>query len=70
VRVSFAGSPLPGRRGRPTVESGRFKSCRGSERLFDVPRADGKGGASDLMKKHLERAGLMEEVGRVGAASS
>lgn len=26
--------------------------------LFDVPRADGKGGASDLMKKDLDRAGL------------
>ena len=41
---------------RPLLETLVAERPKGA--LFDVPRADGKGGASDLVKKDLERAGL------------
>lgn len=46
------------------AEEERIELAKGGGRelakgpLLDVPRADGKGGASDLVKKDLERAGL------------
>ena len=44
---------------RPLLE--RLVKVRPTGPLIEVPRADGKGGASDLTKKDLERAGVTRE---------